>query len=111
MAESSSPHPHADYPLRDSHHQYRQPMSDVNTQKIMQIAITFFTLTALPISGWLFLSDYVDGHIEKAIEQHDAATQKDFERQAERFSNMLDYTRNLCQGVREIDPTFSCGGN
>ena len=82
--------------------------SEVNAHAGIQVALTVLALAALPISSWLYISNYVEERIDRAITVHDASVQSEVSDINSDMSDVRDYTRQLCREARAQNQSFSC---
>lgn len=82
--------------------------SSMTITQSIQLVVGFVAMMALPVSGWLFVTQYVDTTIDKKIEQQVSPLRSQLIQTIQSLDDTESYMIKLCLRVRESDPNFSC---
>ena len=69
----------------------------ISATTAMQVALVVITLAAAPVSGWLFIANYVEDNIDTAILRLDAATQQTAFRNRSKIDDLEFIVDQLCR--------------
>lgn len=92
------------YPDRREAPQQRENI----TQSALQITLACLALAALPLSSWLYITNYVEGHVASELETHDRLSRGTINTFTNDIAQLQEYSHQLCAAARRADPEFSC---